>query len=206
MKWGGLSEAEALKLVTLNPGAPARHRGPRRVDREGKGRRPGDLRPPSALGLRGGAEDDRRRRGDVRPRARPRAAGPGSRRRRRSSSEKLAGAAKAARVTWRQARKANESRRRCAALRVAPGMGQWIALRLARRLGPALALAALAASSPPPTYALAADADAGQPIAFVGARVHTHGGADDRARHGRRSRRRASSPSAPTSRSPPERA
>jgi imidazolonepropionase-like amidohydrolase len=49
-------------------------------------------------------------------------------------------------------------------------------LRVAPRVGQVLAVAALAVAAPSPTCALAADAGAGQPIALVGARVHTMAG------------------------------
>ena len=39
MKYGGMSEAEALKLVTLNPAKQLAHRQPRRLDRGRQGRR-----------------------------------------------------------------------------------------------------------------------------------------------------------------------
>ena len=70
MKYGGLSETEALAMVTLQSGQTAGHRQPRRLDRSGQGRRPGDLRQVPALGLRQGAEGADRRHGLFRSRQR----------------------------------------------------------------------------------------------------------------------------------------
>ena len=55
MKYGGLSEAEALKLVTHQSGEAAPHRQARRLDRGRQGRRPGRLRQASAERVRGAA-------------------------------------------------------------------------------------------------------------------------------------------------------
>ena len=52
MKWGGLTEDEALALVTINPGEAAAHRQPRRLARSRQGRRRRRLEPSSAQHLR----------------------------------------------------------------------------------------------------------------------------------------------------------
>ncbi len=41
MKYGGLTENEALAMITINAREAARHRQPRRLDRTRQGRRPG---------------------------------------------------------------------------------------------------------------------------------------------------------------------
>ncbi len=51
MHWGDLTEEQALKLVTLNPGDPTRHSGSCRLDRSRQRRRPRDLEWPSVQRL-----------------------------------------------------------------------------------------------------------------------------------------------------------
>ena len=70
MRWGGLTEDEALALVTINPGETAPHRQPRRLARNRQGRRRRCLDAPSAQRLRDRRPDLHRRHALLRPRDR----------------------------------------------------------------------------------------------------------------------------------------
>ena len=61
MKYGGLTETEALSLITINPAKQLDDRQSRRLHRSGQGRRPGDLRQASAVQLRQSGKSVHRR-------------------------------------------------------------------------------------------------------------------------------------------------
>ena len=73
IKWGGLSEDEALALVTMNPATQLRVADRVGLDRGRQGRRPGRLEPPPAQQLRGRRPRVHRRHALLRPVERGRA-------------------------------------------------------------------------------------------------------------------------------------
>ena len=106
VKWGGMTEEQALRMITINPAIQLGGRGPDRFDRGGEGRGPGGLRPPSAEHLRG-EPDDLRGWGDaLQPREGSGDAGECCRRTRRTRREVVRGGRRGGRL--RQARPRQE--------------------------------------------------------------------------------------------------